>query len=338
MSAGNTGALMAIARFVLKTLPGIDRPAIASQLPTRKGVTTALDLGANVNCTLRAARAVRGDGQRAGDGRRGHRASDRRPPQHRRGGHQGQRRGEADRGAPEGARRSISTATSKATTSTRAPPTSSSATDSSATSRSRSPKGLVVMLYDFLKHRVHAQSGAQARGARRVSGAARVQEARRSAPLQRRHAGRAEGRRREEPRRRRRARLPHALRKAHAEVASGVLDKIAREIAAMPAAIVPAAIVAAVAPSRMPSGPRGVSGVLSLGRGARPAPCGRIAGTGRYLPADVLTNEELARASRPATNGFARAPASASGTSRAGRDRRRTSRCTRRARRSPPRA
>src|SRR6186713_503483 len=51
VSAGNTGALMAIARFVLRTLPGIDRPAIASQLPTRKGVTTALDLGANVNCT-----------------------------------------------------------------------------------------------------------------------------------------------------------------------------------------------------------------------------------------------------------------------------------------------
>jgi glycerol-3-phosphate acyltransferase PlsX len=51
VSAGNTGALMAIARFVLKTLPGIDRPAIASQLPARKGETTVLDLGANVNCT-----------------------------------------------------------------------------------------------------------------------------------------------------------------------------------------------------------------------------------------------------------------------------------------------
>src|SRR5678816_710642 len=52
VSAGNTGALMAISRFVLKTLPGVDRPAIASQLPTRKGgVTTALDLGANVNCS-----------------------------------------------------------------------------------------------------------------------------------------------------------------------------------------------------------------------------------------------------------------------------------------------
>jgi glycerol-3-phosphate acyltransferase PlsX len=50
VSAGNTGALMAIARFVLKTLPGIDRPAIATQLPALKGRTYILDLGANVNC------------------------------------------------------------------------------------------------------------------------------------------------------------------------------------------------------------------------------------------------------------------------------------------------
>jgi len=52
LSAGNTGALMAIARFVLKTLDGIDRPAIATVLPNIKGgVTTMLDLGANVDCT-----------------------------------------------------------------------------------------------------------------------------------------------------------------------------------------------------------------------------------------------------------------------------------------------
>src|SRR5258706_11231836 len=51
VSAGNTGALMATARFVLKTLAGIDRPAIASQLPSKNGETTVLDLGANVNCT-----------------------------------------------------------------------------------------------------------------------------------------------------------------------------------------------------------------------------------------------------------------------------------------------
>lgn len=50
VSAGNTGALMAISRFVLKTLPGIDRPAIASILPTLTGYTYVLDLGANVDC------------------------------------------------------------------------------------------------------------------------------------------------------------------------------------------------------------------------------------------------------------------------------------------------
>lgn len=51
VSAGNTGALMAISRFVLKTLPGIDRPAIAGILPTLKGHTYMLDLGANVDCS-----------------------------------------------------------------------------------------------------------------------------------------------------------------------------------------------------------------------------------------------------------------------------------------------
>jgi phosphate acyltransferase len=51
VSAGNTGALMAISRFVLKTLPGIDRPAIATTLPTMKGHTLMLDLGANVDST-----------------------------------------------------------------------------------------------------------------------------------------------------------------------------------------------------------------------------------------------------------------------------------------------
>ena len=50
VSAGNTGALMAISRFVLKTLPGIDRPAILSVLPNMKGSTYMLDLGANVDC------------------------------------------------------------------------------------------------------------------------------------------------------------------------------------------------------------------------------------------------------------------------------------------------
>ena len=52
VSAGNTGALMAISYFVLKTLDGIDRPAIAGQIPNVKGVaTTVLDMGANVDCS-----------------------------------------------------------------------------------------------------------------------------------------------------------------------------------------------------------------------------------------------------------------------------------------------
>lgn len=51
VSAGNTGALMAVSRFVLKTLPGIDRPAIATTLPNQKGRSYVLDLGANVDCS-----------------------------------------------------------------------------------------------------------------------------------------------------------------------------------------------------------------------------------------------------------------------------------------------
>jgi glycerol-3-phosphate acyltransferase PlsX len=51
VSAGNTGALMATAKFVLKMIPGIDRPAIISTLPSIYGHTHVLDLGANVDCT-----------------------------------------------------------------------------------------------------------------------------------------------------------------------------------------------------------------------------------------------------------------------------------------------
>ncbi|MGE3771172.1 MAG: phosphate acyltransferase PlsX [Bdellovibrionales bacterium] len=50
VSAGNTGALMAMAKFVMKTLPGIDRPAIATFFPTQTGESVMLDMGANVDC------------------------------------------------------------------------------------------------------------------------------------------------------------------------------------------------------------------------------------------------------------------------------------------------
>lgn len=50
VSAGNTGALMAMAKLVLRPLPGIDRPAIASFFPTQRGESVMLDLGANISC------------------------------------------------------------------------------------------------------------------------------------------------------------------------------------------------------------------------------------------------------------------------------------------------
>ncbi len=53
VSAGNTGALMAMAKFMLKTMPGIDRPALASLLPTSCGESIMLDLGANVECSAK---------------------------------------------------------------------------------------------------------------------------------------------------------------------------------------------------------------------------------------------------------------------------------------------
>jgi glycerol-3-phosphate acyltransferase PlsX len=51
VSAGNTGALMALSRYVLKTLPGIDRPAMVATIPTARGYCHLLDLGANVDCS-----------------------------------------------------------------------------------------------------------------------------------------------------------------------------------------------------------------------------------------------------------------------------------------------
>lgn len=52
ISAGNTGALMAMAKFVFKMLPGIDRPAIVTYFPTQRGASVMLDLGANVECDV----------------------------------------------------------------------------------------------------------------------------------------------------------------------------------------------------------------------------------------------------------------------------------------------
>lgn len=52
ISAGNTGAYMVLSKFILRTLEGIDRPAIATAIPTKKGSCVALDLGANIDCSV----------------------------------------------------------------------------------------------------------------------------------------------------------------------------------------------------------------------------------------------------------------------------------------------
>jgi glycerol-3-phosphate acyltransferase PlsX len=51
VSAGNTGALLAMAKYLIKTFPGLERPAICKSMPVEGGVTYLLDLGANINCT-----------------------------------------------------------------------------------------------------------------------------------------------------------------------------------------------------------------------------------------------------------------------------------------------
>ena len=275
VSAGNTGALMAIARFVLKTLPGIDRPAIASQLPTRKGVTTALDLGANVNCTpeqlvqfavMGSALATAVDGIERPTvgllniGEEDIKGNDvvkqtaellKASPLNFYGNIEGNDiyKGTTDVVVCDGFVGNVALKVSE---------------------------GLVVMLYDFLRTEFTRNPVRKLAALAAYPGADGVQEARRSAPLQRRHAGRPEGRRREEPRQRRRPRLPpRAVQGARRSRARRARQDRARG--------------------------RGDAGVRT---DATPAPrrdrrdpmqASRIAGTGRYLPADVLTNDELAQ-------------------------------------------
>jgi glycerol-3-phosphate acyltransferase PlsX len=156
VSAGNTGALMAVARYLLKTMEGIDRPAIATVLPNRRdGFTTVLDLGANVDCTpehllqfavMGSALVSAVDGKAEPDGG---------PAQHRRGSHQGQRDHQARRRAAARRRRRRADLSFhgnvegndifKGTT------TSWCATASSATWRSRPAKAWPACSADFIR-------------------------------------------------------------------------------------------------------------------------------------------------------------------------------------------
>ena len=132
---------MAISRFVLKMLPGIDRPGDRHHAAHAEGAYLHAGPRRQRRLRARAPAAVRHHGLGTGELGRGQAAPDGGPAQHRGRGHQGQRAGEAGRRTDARAAGSIFTATSRATTSTRARPTSWCATASSATWRSRPPKG-----------------------------------------------------------------------------------------------------------------------------------------------------------------------------------------------------
>ena len=128
VSAGNTGALMAMARFCLRTTAEIDRPAIAALWPTLRGRERRARLRRDDRRRRAAALRFRRDGRRDGAGAVRHPAADRRPPQYRRRGGQGPRAGPGGRPAPRGrptCPTSTISASSRATISARARSTSS---------------------------------------------------------------------------------------------------------------------------------------------------------------------------------------------------------------------
>ena len=272
VSAGNTGALMAISRFVLKTLPGIDRPAIAGQLPTRDGVVTVLDLGANVNCSPEQLMqfAVMGSALvTAMDGIE-------RPTV-----------GLLNVGEEEIKGNDLAKQTAELLRASGLNFYGNVEGDDIYKGTTevivcdgfvgnvalKASEGLAVMLYAMLKERIHAQRADAAGGADRVPGVARLQAPRRSAPVQRRDADRLEGRRRQEPRLRRCARVP-------VRAAQGVHGSRPRR----------------------PRQDRAAHGDDGRVDGRRPrwpkrrwAMYSRIVGTGSYLPAQILTNDDLAK-------------------------------------------
>ena len=101
VSAGNTGAMMAMAKLVLRTLPGIRRPAIASTYPTLRGQSVMLDLGANIEVRRRRPRSVRHHGGCVCAQRPGAQRADRRPAQCRQRGGKGTWRNPPGRRDPQ---------------------------------------------------------------------------------------------------------------------------------------------------------------------------------------------------------------------------------------------
>ena len=210
VSAGNTGALMAMAKFVLQTLPGIDRPAIASFFPTMRGESVMLDLGANVECDADNLVQFAVMGSVFARTVLGVREPIDRPAQCR------LRRDEGPRGS---ARRSPascaqprtcparSTASSKATTS-RAGTVDVVVTDGfTGNVALKTIEGTAKLYSQFLRHSFKSSLDRRARLPDGAAGAQRSARAARSAALQRRDLPGPQRHLREEPRRHRRLRL-----------------------------------------------------------------------------------------------------------------------------------
>ena len=137
VSGGNTGALMAMGKFILRPMSGIERPAMAALWPTVTAECIVLDVGANIGASVAPARRLRLDGCRDGPRDLPRRAPDCRPAQRRRRGDQGRRRGQgSERAAQDPCNcRSTIAASSRATRSARARSTWSWSKASPATSR-----------------------------------------------------------------------------------------------------------------------------------------------------------------------------------------------------------
>jgi glycerol-3-phosphate acyltransferase PlsX len=105
VSAGNTGALMAMARFVLKTIPGIERPAIAAIWPTLRGESVVLDVGATIGADARQLVEFALMGEAMGALAHEPRPADRRSAQYRRRG--GERPGASEGSGPVAARSGV---------------------------------------------------------------------------------------------------------------------------------------------------------------------------------------------------------------------------------------
>ena len=180
---------MAISRFVLKTLPGIDRPAIAGQLPTRKAWSTVLDLGANVNCSPEQLVQFARDGHvRWSATMDGIERAVGRPLNVGEEEIKGNDVVEADRRAAARIGPQFLRQRRRRRHLSRARPMSSSATASSATWSLKASEGLAVMLYEMLKTEFTRNVLSKLAALLAYPLLMRVQAPRGSPPLQRRDA------------------------------------------------------------------------------------------------------------------------------------------------------